>query len=389
MSELKTWSPNADLNRLAPPNGFPWSQEFDEVARSSREVMAAIARYQSSLSSISTTGADGAYALTVSEQITALLNGDRFIFKANHESPAIGNTLAINGLAAVALIFPQGGAIGAADILAGGIYEVVFDGTDLRIIGGLSAGAGATILNSQIPIDEITPDKFDIITGLTTFLEAPTLPIARQELAALTSGQALVGLQVAGSPGVNTIFRPAGTESVLYMIIGAGAGCGGQQTTNGWGGGGGQAGALLFGRVALTSGSSDAVIGAPGANGANDLTAPVAGTDGGDTTYEGSTAGGGEGGVAGTSTAGGAGGSTLAAITLAGTHVGGGIVGDPGQAGAQFDTVTGTGGGLRQALAAGYGGVGSFLARGRGGGGAPGAVKQVPGNGFGLFLFFG
>ena len=137
MSEVRSWDTVADNNRLAPPNGFPWSPQFNELSRSSREVMAALARYQRSLAGITTTGAGGAYVLTVPEAITALAVGHRFIFLANHASIDGVNTLEVNGLAAETIVLPQGGNLRQDDIAVGSMVEVVFDGTNFQAIGGL------------------------------------------------------------------------------------------------------------------------------------------------------------------------------------------------------------------------------------------------------------
>lgn len=343
MSEVRGWDNAAANNNGTPPDGFPESMNFNEVNNAARELMAAAARMQQQEhGAVSTTGTGGAYALVSPVTIGALSNGDSFTFTANHNSPSIGSTLDVNGLGPQALQLPDGTGIIQDLLVAGGIYQAVFDGGVFQLIAGPLGGVGS-----------------------------------------------LIALQVEGATGTRSIARPAGTKKVFYILAGAGGGAGGQESTNGYGGGGGQSGAMVFGLVTgIGAGSSDAVIGVAGTNGVSGAT-PTSGSVGGDSTYEGSNAGGGDGGGAGSLGAAGIGGNVFGTFSLNGAHVGGGLLGSAGKVGAQFDFVAGTDGALRQNLATGAGGDGTFLARGRGGGGGGGGENIVPGNGFGLFLFYG
>lgn len=165
MSEVRVWDVAAANNIDPPPDGWPEGMEFNQVNNAAREVMAAIKRYHDTLGAITTTGTASAYALTVPPTIPALVTGDRFSFIANHESTG-ASTLAVNGLAVVTLTKVDGTAIAAADILAGGIYEVIFDGTDFQVIAGiiptvsLAAGSvGAT----ELATNAVTTTKINAL----------------------------------------------------------------------------------------------------------------------------------------------------------------------------------------------------------------------------------
>lgn len=79
------------------------------------------------------TGAAGAYAITVAPSPGAYANGQRFSFRANHSSPVGGSTLNVNSLGAIPIHMPDANAIGAEQIATNQIVDVIY--TDL---GGAS-----------------------------------------------------------------------------------------------------------------------------------------------------------------------------------------------------------------------------------------------------------
>lgn len=83
------------------------------------------------------TGSSNAYVLDVSPSITAYATGQEFTFEANHSNTGTA-TLNVDTLGAKTLKDPEGTEMSSGWIQSGGIYKVVYDGTDMIVVSPLN-----------------------------------------------------------------------------------------------------------------------------------------------------------------------------------------------------------------------------------------------------------
>lgn len=136
MAELFDWSPVADNNNDAPPNGFPEGMAPSAVNNAAREVMAVMARaYQAFGSFPQVNGSANALNLTLQQAITGadLVAGRAFGFRAASTNTG-ACTLNVDATGANALLNTRAEALTAGQILAGSPYIAVHDGTAYRLI---------------------------------------------------------------------------------------------------------------------------------------------------------------------------------------------------------------------------------------------------------------
>jgi hypothetical protein len=87
-----------------------------------------------------TTGSSDAYVITPAIAITSYVAGQRFICKANFTNTA-AVTIAVSGLAAMAIKKNVTDDLSAADIRNGQIFEIFYDGVNFQLIGGSQSGS--------------------------------------------------------------------------------------------------------------------------------------------------------------------------------------------------------------------------------------------------------
>ena len=130
MSELSTWSTAASSNSVAPPDGFPEGMLPGQLNDSSREVMAALARYYVSISGGMLGGNNGTFTLTLDEPVTlAELRGRIITVTSPRDNPG-PSSLAVNSQTAVALVDQTGAPFVAGTFQNGKSYAVIYDGTN-------------------------------------------------------------------------------------------------------------------------------------------------------------------------------------------------------------------------------------------------------------------
>ena len=130
MADVSQWSTTASSNNSASPNGAPEGMAPSGVNNVIRENMAAIAKwYSDSDGTLQSTGSSSAYVLATNSTHAALADMPLVAFRANHASTG-ASTLAVDGLAAKAIVKNHDVALIAGDIEVGQIVVVVYNATD-------------------------------------------------------------------------------------------------------------------------------------------------------------------------------------------------------------------------------------------------------------------
>lgn len=421
MSEVRDWSPSAIGNSDNPPNGFPENMDFSQVNDAAREVMAAISRWQTATSgAVVSTGAGNRYVVAYTLSLLSLRTGDRFAFRANHDSPSGSVTLNVNSLGNIPLVTVGGDPPGEQGIINGGVYEVIFDGTVFRIIGGDGAIEAGSIGTAELANGSVTTPKLADSAVTSAKLASAnvlarhiadrnitadllgTSSVTNRALAANSVGSSEIvdgGIGTSeivngavtlaklsssvtdqfgrGSPsGIRfftssgTFTRPAGMVSLIAFVVGGGGGGGISPRGDRIGGSGGGGGLSMGFRTASQLSSSNSVTVGSGGAGAS---GSGSGSSGGTSRFASMVAGGGNGGS-----------STSFTATAGGQASGGdvNIIGNLGTA------VIDTGSDGQGAHA---GAAGAFASLGAGGRGGDGDRTAAPSNGVAggviLFLF--
>jgi hypothetical protein len=138
MSDMNSWETTSGsaFNDDAPPDGFPENMDYSDVNNSAREVMAVLAReYRDRRGTLAATGAADAYTLTLSESYTALFAGMSFkcSIPANNTGAA---TINVNAIGAGSIVNPDGSALAPNQLIANGIYEFVYTGSNFMLMNG-------------------------------------------------------------------------------------------------------------------------------------------------------------------------------------------------------------------------------------------------------------
>ena len=146
MGTLNGWDVVDANNDDAPPDGWPENtMNYSDVNDTGRAVQGTLKRYFADINgSLVGGGVADAYTVTLNETgYTAYFTG--MIFKCS--IPAVNltttPTINVNAIGAVTIVNNAGGAINIAALSAGGVYEFIYDGTDMRVAGGLSGVGGA------------------------------------------------------------------------------------------------------------------------------------------------------------------------------------------------------------------------------------------------------
>lgn len=101
-------------------------------------------------------GATDAYAISLTPTLTSYAAGESFNFFANSENSGPA-TLNVDGLGPVAIVNPDGSALNSAQIPAGSINHVVFDGTNFQLANsGASGGGGSSSVGRMLAIHYLT-----------------------------------------------------------------------------------------------------------------------------------------------------------------------------------------------------------------------------------------
>jgi len=135
MTEFRDFDQAAANNTGASSAGFfAELMDYDEVNNAAREFQAILARWRDDNNgSIVTTGSAGAYVFSAAQTLTSLAAGDTFKFEANHSNTGAAS-LNVDSIGAVAIVRQNGSALVGGEIVSGGVYEVVHDGTNFQLM---------------------------------------------------------------------------------------------------------------------------------------------------------------------------------------------------------------------------------------------------------------
>lgn len=142
-------------------------------------------------------GAVNAISITVpSPLVLAYVAGLPLQIKVSNTNTG-ATTVNVNGLGAVSLVYPgTAGALSAGQLIAGGIYSVMYDGTDFQFLGSISATVGVTSVNAG--------------TGINVSASTGNVTVSNTGVTSIIAG---AGIGVSGSTGAVTINNTAGGSS--------------------------------------------------------------------------------------------------------------------------------------------------------------------------------
>lgn len=198
MSEIQSWSATAASNNSASPDGFPPGMAPSGLDNSSRENMAALARwYKDSNGSLASGGSSNAYTLTPNRTIAAYAAGVDFLFIANHANTGAA-TINVSSLGAKDIRDRDGAALASGDIEIGTVLHIVYDATNgyfraSNLIAGL--GSGVSNLDSLSDVAISTATSGDLLRYNGTSWVNATL--AASLTAASTTASGIVELATA------------------------------------------------------------------------------------------------------------------------------------------------------------------------------------------------
>lgn len=180
MAEVFEYDTVAANNNSSPPDGWPENMAPSAVNDCAREMQAADARDLADRNGTRTSaGTAPSYTLTSSRTITALSTGLIQAFTAHASNGGAASTLNLNSLGAASLVLPDGS---DPDIVAGGIYIAIYDGTNWQVVSATTPQAAVpTLVAVSGSRNLASADRNGPILNIGTAL---TLTLA----AAMTSG---------------------------------------------------------------------------------------------------------------------------------------------------------------------------------------------------------
>ena len=136
MAEIKDLSTtDASNNGTAANAGFPENMAYSDVNNAARALEGMIARwYADTNSTLDTGGSSNAYTLTPNRTVAAYARGDTYTVEASFTNTGAA-TINVSSLGAKSIVKPSGSAVASGDIQSGGIYTLVYDGTNFQMAG--------------------------------------------------------------------------------------------------------------------------------------------------------------------------------------------------------------------------------------------------------------
>ena len=180
MAEIKDLSTtDANNTGTAANAGFPENMAYSDVNNAARALEGMIARlYADTNGTVTTTGSSNAYLLTPNQTVAAYTAGDRYVFKASFTNTG-AVTINVSSLGAKSIVKPSGDALASGEIASGGLYEVIYDGTNFQMQGADDPEnltltsltvTGTTALNGNTTIGDAATDTVTITADVASDL---------------------------------------------------------------------------------------------------------------------------------------------------------------------------------------------------------------------------
>ena len=126
---------DASNDGIAANAGFPENMAYSDVNNAGRALEGMIARwYADTNSTLDTAGSSNAYTLTPNRTVAAYSRGDTYTVEASFTNTGAA-TINVSSLGAKSIVKPSGSAVASGDIQSGGIYTLVYDGTNFQMAG--------------------------------------------------------------------------------------------------------------------------------------------------------------------------------------------------------------------------------------------------------------
>jgi hypothetical protein len=149
MGTLNSWAIVDANNNATPPDGWPENtMDYSDVNNTGRAVQGTMKRYFADINgSLAAGGIADVYTLSLNESgYAAYFDGMMFSCSIPVTNLTAAPTLDVNGIGAANIVDRVGNALSIGELVAGGIYEFLHDGTNLRL-----AGSGGTAgLDTQL-----------------------------------------------------------------------------------------------------------------------------------------------------------------------------------------------------------------------------------------------
>ena len=180
MAEIKDLSTtDANNTGTAANAGFPENMAYSDVNNAARALEGMIARhFADSNGTLTTTGSSNAYLLTPNRTVAAYTAGDAYMIKASFTNTS-AVTINVSSLGAKSIVKPSGDALAAGEITSGGIYAIIYDGTNFQMAGADDPEnltltsltvTGATALNGNTTIGDAASDTVTITADVASDL---------------------------------------------------------------------------------------------------------------------------------------------------------------------------------------------------------------------------
>ena len=211
MAEIKDLNTTDASNSGTAANaGFPENMAYSDVNNAARALEGMIARwYADTNSTLDTAGSSNAYTLTPNRTVAAYARGDTYTVEASFTNTGAA-TINVSSLGAKSIVKPSGSAVASGDIQSGGIYTLVYDGTNFQMAGvddptTLSITtltvSGVTTLNGNTVIGS---DASDTVT-INADVASNVLPSADNTYDLGASGSEWKDLYIDGIAYVDTL----------------------------------------------------------------------------------------------------------------------------------------------------------------------------------------
>ena len=180
MAEIKDLSTtDANNTGTAANAGFPENMAYSDVNNAARALEGMIARhFADSNGTLTTTGSSNAYLLTPNRTVAAYAAGDAYMIKASFTNTG-AVTINVSSLGAKSIVKPSGDALAAGELTSGGIYAIIYDGTNFQMAGADDPEnltltsltvTGTTALNGNTTIGDAASDTVTITADVASDL---------------------------------------------------------------------------------------------------------------------------------------------------------------------------------------------------------------------------